>query len=168
MREIAAAADINDALLYRHFESKAQLFDEAVYTPLEQTVAHSFAPASSEEDIKDVAGRFLEELLAWMREILPLLTVVLADSERGQAFYRDRLRPALDDVAAATRANFGRWDHREFDPDMLIRLAWGGCWFLALDERFGETPVALEAAVPPLLDIIWNGVRGRSQADHSG
>src|SRR4051812_10602570 len=63
MRDIAAAADINDALLYRYFESKAHLFDAAVYAPLEETVAHSFVPADDAEDVRDVAQRFIEELL---------------------------------------------------------------------------------------------------------
>jgi TetR/AcrR family transcriptional regulator len=161
MREIAAAADINDALLYRHFESKAQLFDHAICGPLAETVAHAFAPASGEEDVKALSQRFMGELLEAMREILPLLIVVLADAERGEEFYRKRLRPAIDEVVEATRANLELWEHQRFDPELVVRIAWGACWVLALDERLGGGPVLADDVVDSVLDIIWSGLRAR-------
>jgi AcrR family transcriptional regulator len=162
MREIAAVADVNDALLYRHFKSKSQLFDAAVFGPLEDAVKHTFASATAEGDVRDVSLRFITELLEVMREIAPLLIVVLADAERGAEFYRTRLQPALTQVASATEANLGRWDHQSFDPALLARLAWGACWFIALDERFGDSPPrSPEAVAPDVFNIIWDGLRAR-------
>ena len=39
-RDIAAEAGVNEALLYRHFASKEELFEAAVVEPLQSAVAH--------------------------------------------------------------------------------------------------------------------------------
>jgi len=162
MRDIAAAADVNDALLYRYFKSKAHLFDVAVSGPLDEAVAHTFVTASGEDDVRAVAERFFPEVMAATGEIFPLLTVVLADAERGEAFYREHLRPAIDQVVEATRSNLDRWEHQRFDPEVLVRLAWGVCWVSALDERFGEAPVERDSVVSGVVDLLWNGLKSRA------
>jgi hypothetical protein len=48
VREIAAAADVNDAILYRYFKSKQQIFEEAVAAPLQEAVNHAFTPVQGE------------------------------------------------------------------------------------------------------------------------
>src|SRR5882724_3933712 len=46
LREISDAAEVNIALLYRHFESKEQLFELAVAQPLEQALEGLVSSAS--------------------------------------------------------------------------------------------------------------------------
>jgi AcrR family transcriptional regulator len=46
VREIAAEADVNDAVLYRSFSTKEQMFEEAVARPLEEAVCAALQPGS--------------------------------------------------------------------------------------------------------------------------
>lgn len=161
MRDVAAAADVNDALLYRHFESKAQLFDEAVSNPLDEMVSHTFTPVAGEGEMRATAERFFTEGIEAMREILPLLTMVLADAERGEQYYCDHLRPAIDQMVDVTRANLNVWEHQQFSPELIVWIAWGVCWIIALHERFGHQRADLETVVPGVVDVIWNGLRTR-------
>lgn len=138
MRAIARAADINEALLYRFFTSKEQLFEQAVAAPLEEAAGNILTPAASASDIEDLTVRFFHDLLEAMRELAPLLNVVLGDEAQGRHFYGLHVQPALDRVREATEANFRSWAHLGFDAALATRVAYGTCWFLALDERYGE------------------------------
>src|SRR5438067_6956042 len=95
VREIAAAADVNDAMLYRFFSTKEQLFEEAIAGPLEEAITNAFRAAPGDAEVREVSEDFVRDLLEAMRDIAPLLTVVLGDAERGTHFYRERFEPAL-------------------------------------------------------------------------
>ena len=166
IRQIAAAADVNDAMLYRLFATKEQLFEESVAAPLERAIRASAVPVSEYAGVRRVSERFMADLMRSMREVTPLLTAVLSDYERGSHFYRERFQPALSDLTSVAETNLELWEHRQFDPQLLIRVAIGICWFLALDERFGDRP-ALDAEVlgPELLSVIFDGLRAREDSD---
>jgi AcrR family transcriptional regulator len=73
VREIAA--DVNDAMLYRFFPTKEQLFEEAIAAPLEEAITNAFRPAPSDAEVRKVSEDFVRDLLEAMRDIAPLLTV---------------------------------------------------------------------------------------------
>jgi AcrR family transcriptional regulator len=137
MRAIATAADINEAILYRYFTSKEQLFEHAIAAPLEEVALSIVTPAESALDIERLTVRFFRELLDAMRTLAPLLNVVLGDEELGQHFYQLHIEPALDRIKLATQDNFASWAPSNFDAGLATRVAYGTCWFLALDDRFG-------------------------------
>ncbi len=149
-------------MIYRLFATKEQLFEESVAAPLERAIRASATPVREYADVRRVSERFMCDLVTSMREVTPLLTAVLSDQERGGHFYRERFQPALAELREVTEANLSRWDHRPFDPELLVRVAVGICWFLVLDERFGDRPL-LDAEVlgPELLQIIFDGLRER-------
>jgi AcrR family transcriptional regulator len=105
VREIAAAADVNDAVLYRCFNTKEQLFEEAIAAPLEEAVTRAFRPAPGDAEVREVSETFVRDLLDAMCGIAPLLLVVLGDAERGADFYRERFQPALSRLREAIDAN---------------------------------------------------------------
>jgi len=162
VREIAAEADVNDAVLYRSFRTKEQMFEEAVAGPLEQAVFAALQPASGDLEVHDVSERFVGDLLEAMTDIAPLLLVVLGDAERGKGFYRDRFQPALAQLRQVMDQNLPSWAHRDFDPHLAILTVCGMCLFIALHNRFGDTPTAEPGLIAPQLwSIIWDGLRAR-------
>jgi AcrR family transcriptional regulator len=162
VREIAAAADVNDAMLYRFFPTKEQLFEEAIAAPLEEAITNAFRPAPSDAEVRKVSEDFVRDLLEAMRDIAPLLTVVLGDAERGTHFYRERFEPALARLRESIDANLGKWAHRDFDPELAMLAVCGMCWFIALHDRFSSKPTPDPKDIAPeLLAIIWDGLRSR-------
>jgi AcrR family transcriptional regulator len=162
VREIAAAADVNDAVLYRSFSTKEQMFEEAIAAPLEEAVTAAFRSAPGDPEVRAVSEAFVQDLLEAMRDIAPLLMVVLGDAERGAAFYRQRFQPALSRLREVIDTNLPMWSHRDFDPDLAAMAVIGMCLFIALHNRFGDTPTGEPSQIAPeLLSIVWDGLRSR-------
>jgi AcrR family transcriptional regulator len=162
VREIAAAADVNDAVLYRSFSTKEQMFEEAIAAPLEEAVNAAFRSAPGDPEVRAVSEAFVQDLLEAMRDIAPLLMVVLGDAERGATFYRQRFQPALSRLREIIDTNLPMWSHRDFDPDLAAMAVVGMCLFIALHNRFGDTPTGEPRQIAPeLLSIVWDGLRSR-------
>lgn len=143
-RDLAAEAGINEALLYRHFSSKEELFEAAVAVPLEEAVATMVERSGEPPAAFDTTGELMEErtrqfvrdLLDVMDEIAPLLGMVLfGDAGAASSYYRERLEPALGAVRDVVVANLPAWDHRDFDPHLAVEMLFGIAWFTTLGDR---------------------------------
>jgi AcrR family transcriptional regulator len=104
IKVIAARSGISEGVIYRHFESKDQLFFEAVVEPLEQAIdslvaATHVGTAAQQRETMDGLYR---QLIATLEETLPLLGLVLfGDPQVATRFYREHLAVAMDRLAAA-------------------------------------------------------------------
>lgn len=165
-RDIAEAAGVNEALLYRHFESKEEMFEAAVADKLEQLVGEAVAraqvglPYDAEGLTQRMrTGAFIRELLEVMHEVAPLLGVVLfSDGDRGVEFYRERLSPAIGVLADIVERSKPTWQHRDFDAELVTTAVIGMCFGLALDRRFGDAQVDLDEDARQLTDVIFEGL----------
>ena len=175
MRSIAADAGVDQAMLYRFFDSKEKLFEEAIATPLQEAVDHmremSLVPSSAEGDydVREHSIDAIRGLLEAMREIAPLLSVVLTtDEQTGTNFYRERFEPSLDQIRDVLLSNIALLEHREFDADIVVRVVLGTSWLLALDERFGSR-VELDPrdAADELVALVLDGLRARADSADS-
>ena len=147
-REIAHAAGITEALIYRHFPSKEQLFHAAVIEPLERWITSHppVGPAvsverSSENQFKllaEAGARFSEELY----QVVPLLGVALfADLEQGGEFYRKKLIPMLETWAEQVKRSFAPDSAgSQIDSNLLARAAFGMNFFLTAETFFRDEP----------------------------
>ena len=80
-REIAEAADVSEALLFRHFKSKANLFDEAVMLPFTEFVddfmtrweAQRAQPWSDEQLMTEFVTQLYERMTENRRLVLALI-----------------------------------------------------------------------------------------------
>jgi len=167
MREIAKAADVREAVLYQHFSSKQELFEEAIAQPLEAAMNTQIElysqPVDDGQEIRGRSELFIRDMLDAMQDVGPLLgAVLLSDRERATAFYRAHLKPALDRGRQETANNAHLWDARDFDADLAVRMAWATCWFLSLEQRLGEgitTPN--DKLAEQIVAILYDGLRAR-------
>lgn len=167
VRDISDAAGVNIALLYRHFSSKEDLFDEAVGQPLGAAldglvdIANTTSEYVGRTDVqRQIVSDMIAALLDAMQEITPLLGVVLF-SERGADFYRDRLEPAMGTIREAADAAKPHWEHREYDTDTMSMVIVGMCLMYGLRTLFGGPAFERDAIARELTDLIFEGLLPR-------
>jgi AcrR family transcriptional regulator len=167
VRDISDAAGVNIALLYRHFASKEELFDEAVAQPLTVALEGLVDTANAASDWagrSDLQRQIVEEmvsnLLDAMAEITPLLGVVLFSS-RGADFYTERFAPTIATIKEAADAAVPSWEHREYDTDTMSMLIVGMCFMYGVRAQFSGAPFDRDTVARELTDVIFEGLLPR-------
>jgi len=166
-RDLAAAAGVNEALLYRHFGSKEELFEVAVAAPLERTVAKLVQLSGDPPEFFDSQGvvmhertcQFVYDLLGVMDEIGPLLGVVLfGQADRAAEYFRNRIEPTLAQIDDVVGANLSAWSHKEFDIALFVRLTVGMTWFLTIADKLCERKRDRAATADAITNMILEGL----------
>ena len=167
-KEIASAAGLSEAALYRHFSDKAELFLCVVGERLPQMVAalDDLPGRVGHRSVRANLEDILRVALPFYDQTLPIATSLFAEPEllaRHQARMRSKnLGPhrALEQLAAYLRAEqrLGRVSQRA-DPEAAAGLLLGACLSRALMRRFlgqQEPPSAderfVKSAVRSLID----------------
>lgn len=146
IKTISEEAGVNEALLYRHFASKEELFEAAIVEPLQDSVERLLAIGQradehmgSQESRRAYVAQLMEEMLSGIMEIAPLMGVVLfSDEERGAAFYREHFAPALGRLTDGLAAYQSAHGESGYSPRLVVELSVGATLLLSLDKRFGE------------------------------
>jgi AcrR family transcriptional regulator len=133
-KEIARQADVSETLLYRHFKSKAGLFDQVVYDPFDILATQLLGDRDNRNDwdIDPAKGRALlgqmVEFLAQNRRLLCDLAIKgLAETADERAEQRlDGMRRHYRIAASQVQAfHQSRGQDCPFDPDIAVRLSLG-------------------------------------------
>lgn len=166
-RDLAAAAGVTEALLYRHFTSKDELFEAAIVEPLERAVAELVAesgtpPEEFDSDANVMRARtynFVLELLRIMVEIGPSLGVMLfGQSDRSAEYFHTRIKPTLTQIQDVIDSNRPAWMHRDFDTEQLVSSLFGMAWFLTVTDKFDGRQRDLETTAQSLTTMIIDGL----------
>jgi AcrR family transcriptional regulator len=144
IKAIAERGGISEGVIYRHFESKDQLFLEAVVEPLTEAVDRLVAasevvdrdePLSPERQRETLADLY-RQLASTLEDVLPLLGLVLfGDPQVAQGFYRGTFVPAMDRLADAWRQVEGRYGQERESSDVAARAVMGIALVLALESH---------------------------------
>jgi AcrR family transcriptional regulator len=147
VKEIAQRAGISEGMIYRHFESKDQLFIEAVVEPLQETVdglvraaqiVGRHNPLTPQRQVQTTTGLY-RELVSTFEEVLPLLGLVLfGDPQVARRFYRKDLAGAMDRLAEAWREFEDRYGEKFGSGDIAVRAVMGIALMLALESRYAR------------------------------
>jgi AcrR family transcriptional regulator len=161
-KTIAERAGITEAVLYRHFESKEEIFESAVLEPLqvmlgellEETRALLGSGAARPGLVTQLESLWLERL----EQIVPLLGPALFDDQAlGRECYRSVVVPFLDGLQRAAV------EHGLLPADeakVLVRAIFGTNLLLVMDRLQQGQPVDVPSLAGQLSDLYLLGLSG--------
>lgn len=168
-RAISERAGVNEALLYRHFASKEELFKAAVVEPLELQIKNllAYAPLAAaieghDPAREDTIREVMDTLLAAAEEVLPLLGALFyADPARGPEIWRSHLQPAWDSLTASVAGVAESWGRPDTDAHVVVMAAVGACLVAALEARMEPMSAGQRArVVQRMADNVLYGMVG--------
>ncbi len=144
IKVIAEKGGISEGVIYRHFESKEQLFYEAVVEPLREAVDALVAatevvdrdePLTPERQLTTLNGLY-RQLISTLEQVLPLLGLVLfGDPQIAKRFYKENLAVAMDRLAQAWGNVERRYGNELEGSDISARAVMGIALTLALESH---------------------------------
>jgi AcrR family transcriptional regulator len=160
-RRIAEEAGITEALLYRFFPSKSEIFRAAVHEPLERFVEELLATTADidpdEGDRRDRLRQVNEMLLQFMADSAPFLAVVLlSELSEARRFYQTDLHPTLSRPIYEVVSKITGW--RQRDGSLIFAAMFGTHLGLAFDALLLDHDVDAPRVADQLTRLFSDGM----------
>jgi len=140
IRDLAKAAGVNQATLYVYFESKEDLFVEAVVQPMVDAMqgmyarAATYENAATAEELLEVARQSVIDHMESVNKVFPLLTTALfSDPEIGSELYQKHIYPLFKARSKAMKGAV----RDDIDTETFSMLAFGMFFSVAMNKHFG-------------------------------
>ena len=147
LRDIAERAGITEAYLYRYFESKEDLYQAAVYQPVEELIEEFAAKVEAIRRTEDLTALDLlrlinEVMLEWMVAAAPYLGVtLLSDLTREEAYYKTTIHPRVYEPVEELLDAIPGWPGAGIDLDLVSNAMWALNYGIAIDAMLREVEV---------------------------
>lgn len=150
-RDIARAAGVNEATLFKHFPTKEALFEAAVMEPLQEAMRgmheriRTYEGARAPAEMGALAEASTVRHLQDMQAVFPLLaTALFSDLEIGKKLYREQLAPLIRQRGTVLRT----LTRKGIDPEFVGLATFGMLFAVAMQQRFSgrKKPLAVIAA----------------------
>jgi AcrR family transcriptional regulator len=135
-RDIAAAADVTEAAIYRHFGSKEALFEAAITRPYREVIAaflRAWEPGSGSDS--EVVREFVERFYDFVREHRRLVMAYLTYAEYTPTSGGSVLSRELDLIEQAMIRDRAQRGFVGVDIPVAVRCAAGMVLALALHDN---------------------------------
>lgn len=168
-RTIAKRCGIDEALIYRHFGTKEELYFEAVLAPVE-VVFHELAAGVERVSTVEVpADQVQREWNLTYDLVLGLCSVpgdvlrafgMLLFGERATAakFYGSTLGPALRRLESLVEGELPNWPHRDISPPVSVRATVATCFWIVVESDLAGQEVDRESTARYLTDLLIYGM----------
>jgi AcrR family transcriptional regulator len=159
-RDIAEAAGVNQATLFKHFPTKEILFEEAVMRPLTEAMQgmHEridvYATAETAAQMGELAHESTVRHIEDMQNILPLLTTALfSDLESGRRVFQQQLEPLIIERGKV----LGPLAREGLSPEFLGLSSFGMMFAVALQRWLGGCTDDLSATATQFNQLYTGG-----------
>jgi AcrR family transcriptional regulator len=158
MDELAKAADVAKPTIYRYFNSKEDLFLEALDGTMSELVAEVSRVADESSPAPLVMRRMIFAALKSFAQCTAAIRALdgtdAALGERGRAMLRRRARQIREEFARVLERGIAARDFRGLDPDLASRAILGAVRMTATAE---DVPNDEQAALS-LTDLLLHGM----------
>jgi len=168
---IARNADVTEAQLFRYYDSKAALFKDAVFEPLNRHFSEfntrQLSDALATSGHREMERRYIAEFHRFLQEHAPLLLSLMvaethsSDDTRSLAEI-DSLRSYFDRGAAMMAARVGR--NAPVDPELMVRVSFAsvlGC-VLFRDWLFRGTSAGADEVDNAIMAFVLDGINANN------
>lgn len=165
-REIAAQAGINEAMLYRHFPSKEELFEASVLEAIDAAINRALANADgisndltgSPAQIEDGVRRFFADLSFLAIELGPLIgTTMFGPDSAVRELLCQRLEAYFTIARDITAGGMPEWINEGVDIRMGLEFVFGALWFTGALGQIGGRRVDVQEMIDQVTALVYSG-----------
>jgi TetR/AcrR family transcriptional regulator len=139
LREIAARAGITEPYLFRHFTSKAELYEAAVTEPLIRLIERfeeqiTLIPGAGRLTGVTLVREINRTILEFMLEAIPYIGVsMFSDMPEGRTFYTTQIYARVHEPIRSLLGCIKGWPSPTVSLDLVANSMWGLNYGIALD-----------------------------------
>jgi AcrR family transcriptional regulator len=166
LREIAARSGITEPYLFRHFTSKAELYEAAVTEPLIALIERFEQQINSIPDSRGHTGATLvleinRTILEFMLEAIPYIGVAMfSDPTEGGTLYTNEIYGRVHEPIRLLLSRIVGWPSPAVSLDLVANSMWGLNYGIALDALHTGLDIDIAKTAERVTRLYVSGIPG--------